>query len=145
MGLLKIFPLAFIALIWYSYASFGNTKCEKIERGLAPVRFVMDMFSWGVGPWVGADTKFSIIKFEISSDRFMREIAAKQIYKSDLVTMGCEAPKPEVNEVYPVQEDKDVKGSILDGLNSFKKSMNESFAEGMESTNKDDKGSKESK
>jgi hypothetical protein len=135
MGFLKLFPLAFVFLIWYSYASFGDTKCEKIERGLAPVRFVMDVFSWGVGPWVGADTKFSIMKFELTSDRFMREMAAKQIYKSDLVAMGCEKPKPIIEQDSEVVEpEKDIKDSIKEGLNSLKDSMNNSFNEGMKST-----------
>lgn len=94
MGIFKIFPWIIIGLVWYSYASFGDTKCEKVERTAAPVRVVLDGLSWVIKPWVSDDTKFTIMKWEIMADRHIREFVAYQAYKEDLVAMGCAKPLP---------------------------------------------------
>jgi hypothetical protein len=90
--MLKIIPWIIMGLLWYSYASFGDTKCEKVERTVSPIRVVLDGLSWAIKPWVSDDTKFTVMKWEIMADRHIRDFFAHQIYQEDLVALGCAKP-----------------------------------------------------
>lgn len=92
MGFFKLIPYLLIGLFWYAYASMGATPCERMERGTAPIRGLMDGVSWVISPWVGPDTKFEVLKQQLWLERKIRELAARQVYRSDLVTLGCVPP-----------------------------------------------------
>lgn len=95
MGFFKLIPYLLIGLFWYAYASMGATPCERMERGAAPIRGLMDGVSWAISPWVGPDTKFEVLKQQLWLERKIRELAARQVYRSDLVTLGCVPPPGE--------------------------------------------------
>jgi len=95
MGFFRLIPYLLVGLLWYAYASMGATPCERMDRGTAPIRGLMDGVSWAISPWVGPDAKFEVLKQQLWLERKIREIAARQVYGSDLVTLGCVPPPVE--------------------------------------------------
>ncbi len=133
MGFFKLIPWILIGLFWYAYATFGDTKCEKIERTANPIRVVLDGFSWIIKPWVSDDAKFTMMKWEIMADRYIREFIAQQAYKEDLVSMGCANPLAMDNDSgVSFKERLQGTGSMFESL---KGTMEEKFNNDMEKMN----------
>ncbi len=114
MGLLKPIPYLLIGLFWYAYASMGATPCERIERGTAPIRGMMDVVSWAISPWVGPDTKFEVLKQQLWLERKIRELAARQVYGSDLVTLGCVPPGEQAIHAAPLNALEKMGQNVMD-------------------------------
>lgn len=140
MGLFKIIPYLLIGLLWYTYASMGKTPCERIDRGTAPIRTLMDGLSWAISPWVGPDAKFEVLKQQLWLERKIREIAAQQVYETDLVSLGCvPAPVKQASDSVPLEmlekmNQNDMSNEIAQRITETVKSHAESEEQGTPTT-----------
>jgi hypothetical protein len=119
MGLFKLIPYLLIGLLWYAYASMGSNPCERIDRGVSPLRVLGDGISWAISPWVGPEAKFEVLKWQLRFDRAMHELAARQVYGADLVSLGCVQSAPEAVQSENLQKAEPSSLGFMDGAGAL--------------------------
>ena len=111
MSILKWLPTIFIILVWYTYASMGDTKCEKVERAISPITTVLHVAYSVASAWVDSDTELKLLDYEYRGEQFLMKLAAHQFYPDESLPCVIDVYENknsssgiESNEVMPERE-----------------------------------------